>query len=156
MFTVFDKIEIFKGTTIVPGLYYVESDNYLPLRGNGFYYHNMIWYCLENNIIKLDNIKYVIKSSLSLPRNYYNKFIDYVYNTLDKDQIKLAINSMIGKFKPNKNKHEKWSSQIFTSDSTEAFNSFIKYNSCFIDVQVINDKKYYHTFNKHYNTTLEN
>ena len=95
----------FKGTKIKPGLYYVESDNYIPLRGNGWYYHNMIWYCLENNIIKLDDIKFVIKSSLSLPRNYYNKFIDYCYKNI-KDYSKLAINSMIGNFKPNLNKRE--------------------------------------------------
>jgi hypothetical protein len=45
VFTVFDKVEQFKGTKIKPGLYYVESDNYMPMRGNGWYYHNMIWYC---------------------------------------------------------------------------------------------------------------
>jgi hypothetical protein len=43
-------------------------------RGNGW-----IYYCIENNIIKLDNIKFVIESSLSLPKNYYNKFIDHCY-----------------------------------------------------------------------------
>ena len=41
VFTVFDKVDEFKGTIIRPGLYYVESDNYMPLRGNGWYYHNM-------------------------------------------------------------------------------------------------------------------
>ncbi len=88
----------------------------------------MICYCLEKNIITLDNIKFVIKSTLTLKKDYYNKFIDYVYNNFDKDQAKLAVNGMIGMFKPNKNKHENWTSNIYTSDSTEAFNSFIKYN----------------------------
>ena len=55
VFTVFDKVEEFKGTKIRPGLYYVETDNYMPLRGNSWVYHNMICYCLENNIIKLDS-----------------------------------------------------------------------------------------------------
>ncbi len=64
------KVEEFKGATIKPGLYYVETDNYMPMRSNGWYYHNMICYCLENDIIKFDNIKYVIKSSLSLPKNF--------------------------------------------------------------------------------------
>ena len=54
----------------------------MPLRGNGWYYHNMVSYCLKNNIIQLDNIKYVIKSSLSLKKDYYNKFIDYCYKIL--------------------------------------------------------------------------
>ncbi len=68
MFTVFDKVDEFKGTKIRPGLYYVETDNYMPMRCNGWYYHNMVCYCLETDIVKLDNIKYVIKSSLSLKK----------------------------------------------------------------------------------------
>jgi len=155
VFTVFDKVDEFKGTIIKPGLYYVESDNYMPLRGNGWYYHNMICYCIENSIIKLDNIKYVIKSSLSIKKDYYNKFIDYCYNNI-KDYSKLAINSMIGNFKPNLNKREHWNSKIFTSNSCEAFNTYITYKGCFIDVKTINDKKYYHTFEKTYNSNLEN
>ncbi len=54
----------------------------------------MIWYCLENNIIKLDHIKYVIKSSLSLKKNYYYKFIDYCYNNME-NYSKLAVDSMM-------------------------------------------------------------
>ena len=63
----------------------------------------MVCYCLENNIIQLDNIKHVIKSSLSLKKDYYNKFIDYCYKNIES-YSKLAINSMIGNFKPNLNK----------------------------------------------------
>ncbi len=102
----FDKVDEFNSTKIQPGLYYVESDNYMPLRGNGWYYHNMIWYCLGKNIIKLDNIKYVIKSSSSQPKNYYNIFIDHCYKNI-KDYSKLAMNSMIGNLKPNLNKRER-------------------------------------------------
>jgi hypothetical protein len=89
VFTVFDKVDEFNSTKIKPGLYYVESDHYMPLRRNGWYYHNMIWYCLEKNITKLDNIKYVMKSSLSLPKNYYNKFIDHCYKNI-KDYSKVV------------------------------------------------------------------
>ncbi len=35
VFTVFDKVYEFKESTIQPGLYYVESDNCMPLCGNG-------------------------------------------------------------------------------------------------------------------------
>ena len=155
VFTVFDKVDEFKGGRIHPGLYYVETDNYFPLRGNGWYYHNMICYCLENNIIKLDNIKYIIKSSLTIKKNYYNKFIDYCYNNI-KDYSKLAINSMIGNFKPNLNKREKWISKTFSSNSCDAFNTYLSYNGCFINVMNINNTRYYHTFEKVYNTNLEN
>ncbi len=39
LFTCFDTVQSFKGTPILPGLYYVETDNYFPLRGNGLVYH---------------------------------------------------------------------------------------------------------------------
>ena len=154
VFTVFDRVEEFKENKIRPGLYYVESDNYMPLRGNGWYYHNMVCYCLKNNIIQLDNIKYVIKSSLSLTKDYYNKFIDYCYKNIES-YSKLAINSMIGNFKPNLNKREKWYSKVFTNNSCDAFNSYLKFKGCFIDVKTINNIKYYHTFEKSYSTNLE-
>ena len=154
VFTVFDQPSEFKDPVIVPGLYYVESDNYVPLRGNGWYYHNMIVYCLDNNIIKLENIKYVVKSSLSLPKSYYNNFIDYCYNNITNYE-KLAVNSMIGNFKPNMNKRELWKSKIFTSDSCEAFDSYLTLKGCFIDVKKIGDNIYYHTFEKSYKTTME-
>ncbi len=100
-----------------------------------------------NDIIKLDNIKYVIKSSLTLKNDYYNKFIDYCYTSI-KDYSKLAINSMICNFKPNLNKREKWHSKVFTHSSCDTFNSYFKYKGCFIDVKTIHDSKDYHTFEK--------
>ena len=85
VFTVFDKVKKYTPPAcldpsgsfkirdeLLKGLYYVESNNYMPLRGNGFYYHNMIKYCLDNSIITHDNIKYEIISSLTIPSNYYN------------------------------------------------------------------------------------
>ncbi len=154
VFTVFDKVDEFSGNYIVPGLYYVETDNYMPMRCKGWYYHNMICYCLENDIIKLDNIKYVIKSSLTLQKNYYNKFIDYCYNNIE-DYNKLAINAMIGNFKPNLNKREIWFSKSFSESSCDAFNNYVNFHGYFIDVRTINNKRYYHTFQKAYNTNLE-
>ena len=83
----------------------------------------MICYCIQNNIIRLDKIKYVIKSSLTIKKDYYKKFIDYCYKNI-KDDFKLAINSMIGNFKPNLNKREHRNSKTFTSNSCEACNTF--------------------------------
>ena len=45
----------------------------MPLRCNSWYYHNMIVYCLQNDIIKLEDIKFVIKSSLK--KYYYNNLL---------------------------------------------------------------------------------
>jgi hypothetical protein len=56
VFTVMDKLEIYNDHTC-PGIYYVETKNYFPMRGNGWYYNNMIDYALENNIITKNDIK---------------------------------------------------------------------------------------------------
>ena len=61
VFTVFDKVKKYKvRDNLLNGLYYVESNNYIPLRCNGWYYHNMVKYCLDNKIIKHDDIKYEV------------------------------------------------------------------------------------------------
>ena len=62
---------------------------------------------------------------------------------------------MIGNFNINKKKHETWKSISFTSNSCDAFNSYIKYNGSFIEVKYIENTKYYHTFEKIYKTDLE-
>ena len=62
---------------IFEGLYYIETDNYLPLRGNGWYYHSIVNFCLLHNIITRNQIKYVIKSSSTIDHDYYNGFINY-------------------------------------------------------------------------------
>ena len=62
---------------------------------------------------------------------------------------------MIGNFKPNLNKRDKWYSKVFTNNSCDAFNSYLKYKGCFIDVKTIDNNKYYHTFEKSYSTNLE-
>ena len=62
---------------------------------------------------------------------------------------------MIGNFKPNLNKRETWFSKSFSESSCDAFNTFVDHQGCFIDVKIINDKKYYHTFKKSYSTNLE-
>jgi hypothetical protein len=88
VFTVFDKVKKYiVRDNLLKGVYYVESDNYIPLHANGWYYHNMIKYCLDNNIISHDNIKYEVISSLTIPSNYYNEFIEYCYKNIDNYDV---------------------------------------------------------------------
>ena len=49
IFTVMDSVTEYCGQ-YGTGLYYIESDNYIPLRGNGWYYYPMVDYCLQQNI----------------------------------------------------------------------------------------------------------
>jgi hypothetical protein len=46
-----DDVEVFDiNSEIIKGLFYIETDNYFPLRGNGWYYHPLTSYCLEKGI----------------------------------------------------------------------------------------------------------
>ena len=152
VFTVMDKLEPYKNHSC-PGVYYVQTKNYFPMRGNGWYYNNMIEYALTEKLITTDDIKYVIKSSLSIPSNYYNKWINHVFANLE--QAKLAINSMIGSFNYNAEKHENWKSMLITETSTEAMQQYIENDAHFIDVLTIDKKDYYHVFKKYDTHNLE-
>jgi hypothetical protein len=81
LFTVMDKPTEYKGQTGA-GLYYVETAQYFPFRGFGWYSYPLIKYGLDNDLIKPEEIKYVVESSLEVPYDYYNKFIDYLYDSI--------------------------------------------------------------------------
>ena len=93
VFTVMDKVKLFNKDKdkLTVGIYYVETQAYFPLRGNGWYSLPMINYCLENNIITLENIRFCVQCLVSIPANYYNEFIDYCYETLPEDYKKLIF-----------------------------------------------------------------
>ena len=129
LFTVMDEPTTYKGIKKA-GLYYVETESYLPLRGNGWYSQPMIEYCLSQNIIKEENIKLVLYSSLTVPYDYYNAFITYLYNNLD-DLSKLSVNGMIGCFKLKE--RENWKSLFITDQPNIAFHHYLDKKGCFID-----------------------
>ena len=96
-----DDVEVFDiNTEIIEGLYYIETDNYFPLRGNGWYYHSLTSYCLDNSIISRDSIKYVVYASSTLKHDYYNGFIEYCNkNILSYDEIQEYFNTKEEEYK---------------------------------------------------------
>ncbi len=143
VFTVLDQVNQYNKQT-GPGLYYVESNNNFPLRGNGWYSFPLIEYCLNNHIIRQRDIKQVIKSGNTAKPDYYKPIIDYFYNN-EKEFSKLCINSMIGLFKPSKDR-EFWKSKILTTCEDEAFYHFLDKGNGFIQPLYIDDNKYYHLY----------
>ncbi len=132
LFTVLDQFEIYNGQTKA-GKYYVETDkNYMPLRGNGFYYYPTIKYCLDNNIIEPSDIKYYLLSSMVTPHDYFNNFIDYCVQNVENH--KLAINSMIGNFASNR-KAQYSRSLLITEDLSEAFHYLYHNKNCYLDMK---------------------
>ena len=87
VFTVMDRIEKYvEENKIKVGVYFEETDNIFPMRGNRWYHHVMIKYCLEQNIIKHSDIKYQIISGLSSRSNYFNKFINHISKKLSNEK----------------------------------------------------------------------
>ena len=146
LFTVMDKPVNYNGQKL-PGLYYVETDQYFPFRGNGWYYYPLIEYGLNNNLITSEEVKYALISSLTIPANHYNGFIDYLYANVD--EAKLSVNAMIGNFKPKP--REQWKSELITEDANEAYYHFLKFKGSFIDVRTVKEKDYYQI----YSTTIK-
>ena len=153
LFTVMDKVKPYKGNHSKTGLYYVVTRRYFPLRGNGWYSHAMIQYCLDQELITEENIKYVMYSSLEVKHDHFNKLIDHYYqelnqyNTDDFKFDKFAVNTMIGQFKPKE--RENWKSICISSDAGNAFGHYLSKNGSFIDCMTINDKNYYNIFEKY-------
>ena len=133
------------------GLYFVETQQYCPMRGNGWYSQPMVEYGLEMGLIKETDIKYFIRASIQVSKDYFNGFIDYCYTNLG-EFAKLAINSMIGCFKPKEREH--WKTIAITTDGNNAFNLMLDSNGCFIDHRTIGDQDYYQAYEK-FNTKKE-
>ena len=136
VFSVLDNVKPFdidnEETKKIPtGYYYVESDRLFPLKGNGWYSNPMIKYCLKKGIITREQIKYVIIPSITLPADYYNKFINHVYEKegLQETDKKIAINSFIGAL--GSKMHKEVTSNL-TSSLNEASYCYFKNNGCFI------------------------
>ena len=151
LFTVMDEPEFYTGAKKA-GIYFVHTNNYIPMRGNGWYSLPMIMYALEQKLIVESDIKHVIYASLTIPKNYYNKFIDYL-DTVITDKSKLAVNSMIGCFKPKV--RENWRSLLITTNPNTAYAHFLDKNGCFIDTRQIGDNTYYQVYDRFYSNREE-
>lgn len=98
VFTVMDQVEKFTPyqDKIDCGMYYVETNNYFPLRGNGWYMYNMVQFCLDNVIIDEEKIIYKLIPSLTLPADYFKEFFEEVVATFGPKLNKLGPNAFIG------------------------------------------------------------
>lgn len=96
VYTVVDEVEEYtQQKNIKCGMYYVETNNYFPMRGTGWYMHNMVDFCMKEGIIAHENIKYQLLPSLTVPADYFNEFFQYIVDHFGI-YSKLAINSFIG------------------------------------------------------------
>ena len=80
--------------TIKTGFYYIETDNFNPCHGNGWYADIFVCEALHLKIITHDDIKYQIKSSRMLSPRFFEDFVNAVVKNFNK--YKQANNGFIG------------------------------------------------------------
>jgi hypothetical protein len=120
VFDVTDNIEVYDGKPLRCGFYWVETENFFPLKRNGLYCYSTLLECRKRGIEFV--VKHQVLASYSLPANY---FVKYVKETARVEEFKKLNNTMIGFL----NKVcSKYSESRITSDFTEAgyffFNKF--------------------------------
>ena len=99
LYTPTDEVKHFDGA-IDTGLYYVETNNYFPLKGNGWYFDDTVEKAIKYKLINQGNIIYQLKPSFTLKPNHFEGFVNDVYSkfepTHDKSGGKFAINGFVG------------------------------------------------------------
>jgi len=111
VYSVFDEVKAFDGN-IEAGFYYINTDNFFPFKGAGWYDADLVNYAYDCKIIKKKNILLQYKPSTVLNVDNFKTFIKDVYELFDNP--KYAINTLIGIFGANyksKNVHH------FTQDN---------------------------------------
>jgi DNA replication protein DnaC len=110
--------------------------------------------CIKRNGLK--KIKLVITMYLGgYPENIINFYNDLEIDDSNIDFKKMAVNMMIGGFKPNLNKNVKWLSVCIIANSCEAYNQYLQNKGCFIEIIKINEVKFFHVYKEIESTNIE-
>jgi hypothetical protein len=93
----FNKSLHYREEKFLRGFYYVESTNLLPLKGNSWLCVAAVEHCLKYKVITMDQIKFIVPSSLGLAPDYFQKFVAHVQEAVPEQKLwKLMVNSLIG------------------------------------------------------------
>ena len=100
IFTPTDEVKPFDGI-IETGMYFVTTPNYIPLKGNGWYFDDIVEKALEYKLIQHEDTKYQVNTSYALGQYHFKQFVLDVYEKFEPTHAndgKLAINGFIGMF----------------------------------------------------------
>ena len=89
-----DEVKPYNGE-VKTGLFYIKTNNYFPLKGDGWYFDSVVEKALRYQIITNDDIKYELIPSIVLDKNTFISFVKEVYDKFGI-QSKFAINGFIG------------------------------------------------------------
>ena len=80
---------------IETGLYFIETFNSFPLKGNGWYFDGVVAKALKYKLIAKEDIKYYIKPSHILKQDHFYNFVSEIYDIFGCE-VKNGINGFIG------------------------------------------------------------
>ena len=119
-YSVLDNITVYKGSSIKCGNYYIETKNYFPCRGNGWYSQPMVQYLLDTAIISKADIKLQYLSALTVPARRMKVLCKTLIQSFGEvGHAKLGVNAFIGLAGRNGATFYK---THFTSSPQDAFN----------------------------------
>jgi hypothetical protein len=120
VFNICDDITVYDGKELKCGYYWVETDNFFPLKGDGLYCYSTLLECQKLGVAFTP--KYQVLATHQLPADYFKSFVK---EALKVDEYKTLVNTTIGFL----NKiNTTFTQSKFTSDKNEAghffFNKF--------------------------------
>jgi hypothetical protein len=125
VYTIFNEIEEYKGN-LKTGFFYIETESYFPLRGNGWYSQGILRYAIEVGVSF--KILYEIIPSYSLKNDY---FVNFVNRTFEKCiNPKKQINALVGCFGKKSSTSQK---DKFTVSLSDASRHFFQDNSVYFN-----------------------
>ena len=126
---------------IVIGYYYVETYDMTLLHGSNIYSHTIVKYALEENIITKDDIKLMLHSNTSIPKDRFQDFVSDTYDTYGRQIGKKIINRTIGCF--NSTEKTVFKRVGFTNSVDELLSRINIHKRPFCKEFEVNDQKYY-------------
>jgi len=154
VFNICDDVKLYDGFELKCGYYWVETDNFFPLKGNGLYCYSTLIECQKLGIALKP--KYQVLATHQLPADYFKSFVK---EALKVDCYKTLVNTTIGFL----NKISTTFTQSrFTTDKNEAgyyfFNKFKPVSDNNNKLHFVNEwnAELYEVETKTYNTKYEN
>jgi hypothetical protein len=136
MYSVMDYPVPYDGADVQCGDYYVETTNYYPFRGNGWYNYTMVQRALDLTIINKSNIKYMFIPSFKVAHNHFKKFAEFLVDVTDEVGIsKLIVNSLVGCWGIQRSNYE---SMEMTLDKYQASRELIR-EGVFVNSKKLNN-----------------
>ena len=128
MYAPTDEVKLFDGV-VDTGMYYIETSNYFPLKGNGWYFDDTIEKAIKYKLIAVMDIKYQMKPSYTLKQNHFSTFVHDVYGKFEPTYYglpsggKKAINGFIGTLGKT---HKKTTQEYFETDYNIVANEMLQ------------------------------